>query len=80
MARHAQGTSQIAALLARLTALKGVRAAVASESEIIVEANGRKVCRWAPDGPQLRGAFACEAAVLCADTVDEAYRLTVARI
>lgn len=80
MARPAQGAAQLTALLARLTALKGVRAAVTSESEIIVEANGRKVCRWAPDGPQLSGAFACEAALMCADTVDEAYRLTVARI
>lgn len=80
MTPHTQDATRLTALLTRLGALKGVRAVVTSESEVIVEANGRKVCRWVPDGPRLSGAFACEAALLCADTVDEAYRLTIARI
>jgi hypothetical protein len=73
-------TTHLTALMTRLDALNGVRAALSSGSELIVEANGRKVCHWVPDGAQLTGAFSCEAAKLCANTVDEAYRLTVARI
>lgn len=68
----------LAVLMTKLDALNGVSAVIA-ESGLVVEANGRHVCRWAPDGAHLTGAFPCEAALLCAATVDEAYSLTVGR-
>lgn len=72
--------AHLTALMTRLDALNGVSAALVSGSELVVEAKGRNVCRWVPDGTHLTGAFDCEAALLCAGSVDEAYRLTVGRI
>jgi hypothetical protein len=64
----------------RLDAVDGVRAQFASESEVTVEFNGRPIGNWVPDGKSLTGAFLCEAALLCADSEDEAYRLTMGRL
>ena len=64
----------------KLDAIDGVRAEHASGSEVNVEFKGRRIGTWVPDGASLAGQFACEGALLCADTADEACRLTVGRL
>lgn len=70
----------LSVLRQRLDAVVGVRAEFASDSEVTVQFNGRRIGNWVPDGKSLMGAFACEAAVLCAASEDEAYRLTLGKL
>lgn len=64
----------------KLDSVEGVSPEFASDAEVIVASKGRRIAHWTPDGAYLTGAFACEAALLCAATADEAYRLTVGRL
>ena len=68
------------ALHDRLEEVDGVSAGFVSQSEIIIAFKGRPIGKWTPDGGNLTGAFACEAVLLCAGTVDEAYQLTIGRL
>ena len=70
----------LGSLREKLDSVDGVSAEFASDSEVTVAFKGRRIGRWVPDGDNLTGAFACEAALLCANTADEAYRLTVDRL
>ena len=70
----------LSVLRRRLDAVDGVRAAFTSDSEVAVDFKGRRVGSWVPDGNSLLGAFACEPALLCAASEDEAYRLTMGRL
>ncbi len=71
---------QLESLQRKLAAIEGVRAELASGPEISVEFNGSRIGSWVPDGRELAGLFACERVLLCADTADEACRLTVGRL
>lgn len=64
----------------KLDAINGVRTELASGPEIYVEFKGRRIGAWMPDVHNLAGQFGCEGMLLCADTADEAYRLTVGRL
>jgi hypothetical protein len=68
------------ALHDKLGAVDGVSAEFRSDSEVVVEFKGHRIGNWVPDGTCLMGAFACEAALLSADSADEAYRLTIGRL
>ena len=70
----------LSALRQKLDSIDGVSAEFASDSEVVVAFKGQLIGHWLPDGNILTGAFACEAALLCADSADEAYRLTVGRL
>jgi hypothetical protein len=80
MNEHTDIPPQLSVLREKLDTVDGVRAEFASDSEVVVEFKGRRIGNWVPDGGNLTGAFACEAALLCADTADEAYRLTIGRL
>lgn len=67
-------------LQTKLDAIDGVSVERASGSEICVAFKGRRIGTWVPDGDSLAGQFDCEGALLCADTADEACRLTVGRL
>jgi hypothetical protein len=67
-------------LQTRLEAIDGVRTDADSNSEISVEYKGRRVGSWTPNGQGLQGQFACEGAILCADTAEEACHLTIGRL
>jgi hypothetical protein len=70
----------LSTLRQKLDSVDGVHAKFAAASEVAVEFRGRKIGNWIQDGKNLTGAFVCEAVLLCADSVDEAYRLTVGRL
>ena len=63
----------------KLDAIDGMRALVSGPATS-VEFKGAQIGTWAPEGHVLSGQFACEGALLCADTADEACRLTVGRL
>jgi hypothetical protein len=71
--------AQLGVLHQRLGTVEGVRA-VASASQLTVEFKGRPIGNWVPSGMSLTGAFVCEAALLCADSGEEAFRLTLGRL
>jgi hypothetical protein len=70
----------LTSLRKKLDLIEGVRTELASGPEICVEFQGRRIGTWASDGHELAGQFACENVLLCADTADEACRLTVNRL
>ena len=67
-------------LQTKLDAIDGVRTALTPGPQICVEFKGRRIGTWVPDGHNLAGQFACEGMLLCANTADEACRLTVGRL
>lgn len=67
-------------LQTKLDAIDGVRTTLAPGPEVLVEFKGRRVGTWVPDGLTLAGQFSCAGMLLCADTPDEACRLTIGRL
>ena len=69
-------------LAARLDELPRVRADVAGplNSIVVVYEDERPFATWALEDKELVGHFQCETAALCADSVEQAFQLTQARL